>query len=47
MKPPALVNGVGVDAGLKKGNVGFGSDLGAVFEGRDGFLESCIVREMG
>lgn len=47
MQPPALGDGVGVNAGLEEGDVGLGSDLGAIFKGQDGFLEADIVREMG
>lgn len=47
MQPPAVGDGVAVDAGLEEGNEGFGPDLGAVLEGGDGFLEAGIVREMG
>lgn len=45
VKPPALIDGVRVDAGLEQGIVGSGPDGETPFQGRDGFLELPMAAE--
>lgn len=47
MEPPAEVNGVGIDAGLEKGDVGARVDEGTALKRGDGFLELAVAMMVG